>query len=117
MPISNLIKNISAEKIVELIRPFIPEKWSQTFSGYGTYAVGILMILSAVVAILGIPVPWVPPGTEGQWIAGGIAAFTVRRAIANQKTKVLDAIKENTEITTKMVDALDQVKTLQQQTK
>lgn len=114
MPIAKLLSNVSAEKIVEFIRPFIPEKWSQTFSGYGTYAVGILMILSAIVSILGVPLPWVPPGTEGQWIAGGIAAFTVRRAIANQKTKVLEAIKENTEITTKMVDALDQVKTLQQ---
>jgi hypothetical protein len=111
--VANLIKNINAEKIVEFIRPFVPEKWSQTFSGYGTYAVGILMILSAIVAILGFPVPWVPPGTEGQWIAGGIAAFTVRRAISNQKTQVMEAIKENTEITTKMVEALDHVQVLQ----
>lgn len=102
MPISNLVKNISAEKIVEFIRPFIPEKWSQTFSGYGTYAVGVLMILSGIVSILGVPLPWVPLGSEGQWIAGGVAAFTVRRAIANNKKSVLEAIKENTEITTKV---------------
>ncbi len=107
MPISALAKNISAEKIVEFIRPFIPEKWSQSFSGYGTYAVGVLMILSAVVALLGIPVPWVPPGTEGQWIAGGIAAFTVRRAISNNKTEVLEAIKENTELTTKVANKVE----------
>lgn len=100
--ITDLFKNISAEKIVEFIRPFIPEKWSQTFSGYGTYAVGVLMILSGIVSILGVPLPWVPLGSEGQWIAGGLAAFTVRRALANNKEKVLEAIRENTELTNKV---------------
>jgi hypothetical protein len=107
MPISTLTKNINAEKIVEFVRPFIPEKWSQTFSGYGTYAVGVLMILSGIVSILGVPLPWVPVGTEGQWIAGGIAAFTVRRAISNNKTEVLEAIKENTELTTKVASKVE----------
>lgn len=107
MPISKVLSNVSAEKIVEFIRPFIPKKWSQTFSGYGTYAVGVLMILSGIVSILGFPVPWVPLGSEGQWIAGGIAAFTVRRAIANNRTKVLEAIRENTEITTKVANKIN----------
>lgn len=102
MPISDLLKNVSAEKIVEIIRPFIPEKWSQSFSGYGTYIVGALMILSGVVSLLGVTLPWVPLGSEGQWIAGGIAAFTVRRAISNNKEKVLEAIRENTELTNKV---------------
>jgi hypothetical protein len=108
MAFTDMVKNISAEKIVELIRPFIPEKWSQTFSGYGTYAVGVLMIVSGALPIIGIPVPWVPLGSEGQWIAGGIAAFTVRRAIANNKKHVLEAIRENTEITTKVASKVNE---------
>lgn len=102
MAIADYFKNINAEKIVELIRPFVPKKWSQAFSGYGTYIVGFLMIVSGVVSILGVPLAWVPLGSEGQWIAGGIAAFTVRRAISNNKKQVLEAIKENTEITAKV---------------
>lgn len=102
MPIADLFRNISAEKIVEIIRPFIPKKWSQSFSGYGTYIVGGLMILSGIVSILGVALPWVPLGSEGQWIAAGIAAFTVRRAISNNKERVLEAIRENTELTNKV---------------
>lgn len=100
MALTDLIKNVtSPEKLVELIRPFIPEKWKNLFAGYGTYAVGVLMILSGVVSLLGVPLPWVPLGSEGQWIAGGVAAFTIRRSISNNKVAVLAAIKENTEIT------------------
>ena len=102
MAFADLFKNITVEKIVEFIRPFVPERWSQVFSGYGTYAIGTLMILSGVVSILGVPVPWVPLGSEGQWIATGLAAFTVRRALSSNKEKVLEAIRENTEITNKV---------------
>lgn len=99
MSIIDIVKNVSPDKIVEAVRPFIPEKWKNVFAGYGTYAIGVLMILSGIVAIMGVPLPWVPMGTEGQWIAGGFAAFTVRRALSNNKAAVLAAIKENTEIT------------------
>jgi len=100
MAFTDMFKNFnSPEKIVELIRPFIPEQWKNVFAGYGTYAVGVLMILSGIVSILGVPLPWVPLGSEGQWIAGGIGAFTIRRALSNNKAAVLEAIKENTEIT------------------
>jgi hypothetical protein len=100
MSLTDIVKNVAnPEKLVEMIRPFIPEKWKNLFAGYGTYIVGTLMILSGVASIMGVPLPWVPLGTEGQWIAGGIGAFTLRRAISNQKEKILDAIKENTEIT------------------
>lgn len=100
MSLTDLVKNVAnPEKLVEIIRPFIPDKWKNAFSGYGTYAIGALMILSGIVSIMGVPLPWVPMGTEGQWIAGGFAAFTVRRALANNKAAVLEAIKENTAIT------------------
>ena len=105
MAFTDIVKNLSPEKIVEMIRPFIPEQWKNVFAGYGTYAIGVLMILSGVVSILGVPLPWVPLGSEGQWIAGGFAAFTVRRAISNQKIAVLAAIKENTEITKTIADS------------
>ena len=104
MALTDIFKNLSAESIVETIRPFIPEQWKNVFSGYGTYAVGTLMILSGVVSILGVPLPWVPLGSEGQWIAGGVAAFTIRRSIANNKKAVLEAIKENTDLTVKIAE-------------
>jgi len=104
MALTDIFKNLSAETIVENLRPFIPEQWKNVFSGYGTYAVGALMIVSGVVSILGVPLPWVPLGTEGQWIAGGIAAFTVRRAIANNHAATIAAIKENTDLTVQIAD-------------
>jgi hypothetical protein len=105
MSLIDIVKNVSPDKIVEAVRPFIPEQWKNVFSGYGTYAIGALMILSGGVSILGVPLPWVPFGTEGQWIAGGFAAFTVRRAIANKEKNILAAIKENTEITKTIADS------------
>jgi hypothetical protein len=105
MSLIDIVKNVSPDKIVEAVRPFIPEQWKNVFSGYGTYAIGALMILSGVVSILGVPLPWVPLGTEGQWIAGGFAAFTVRRAIANNHAATIAAIKENTELTKTIADS------------
>lgn len=99
MSLIDIVKNVSPDKIVEAIRPFIPDQWKNLFAGYGTYIVGALMLVSGVVPVLGIPLPWVPPGSEGQWIAGGIAAFTMRRAIANKEKNIIAAIKENTDIT------------------
>jgi hypothetical protein len=104
MALADLFKNISADKLVEAARPFIPDKWKNVFSGYGTYAIGALMILSALVSLFGVPLPWVPLGSEGQWIAAGLAAFTIRRSIANQKTTILNAIQENTDLTKKIAE-------------
>lgn len=105
MAFTDILKNVSADKIVDLLRPYIPVAWTQTFSGYGTYAIGVLMILSGAVSLFGVPLPWVPLGSEGQWIAGGFAAFTVRRAIANNHEATLAAIQENTDLTKTVVDA------------
>ena len=99
MSLIDIVKNVSPDKIVEAIRPLIPDQWKNAFSGYGTYIIGTLMILSGVASILGVPLPWVPLGTEGQWIVGGAGAFTIRRAIANKEKNIIAAIKENTDIT------------------
>lgn len=107
MAFTDLVKNITPEKALDFIRPFIPTAWTQWFAGYGTYIVGGAMIICGIVPVLGVPLPWVPPGTEGQWIAGGIAAFTVRRAIANKEKNIIDAVKENTEITKATAVAVD----------
>ena len=90
---------IDINTVINVVKPFIPVAWTGWFSGYGTYALGVLMIISGVLPVVGIPIPWVPPGSEGQWIAGGAAAFTVRRAIANKEKNILAAIKENTDLT------------------
>ena len=105
MAFTDIIKNVSADKIVDLLRPYIPVAWTQTFSGYGTYAIGAMMILSGAVSIFGVPLPWVPLGSEGQWIAAGFAAFTIRRSIGNKEKNILAAIKENTELTKTVADA------------
>lgn len=112
MAFTDLLKNVSADKIVEMVRPWIPEQWKNVFSGYGTYLVGTMMLLSGIISLLGVPLPWVPLGSEGQWIAAGLAAFTIRRSISNKEKNILAAIKENTEITKTIADTTATTTTL-----
>lgn len=106
MALSDLLNKLDPQQIVDLVKPYLPEAVTKFVSGNATYIVGGAFVLSGVASVF-VPLPWVPLGSEGEWIAVGVAIITGRRALGN----TYNSIQENTAITKELNEKIDQVAT------